>query len=100
MTITRCTLEHIFWEGNKVADRLANLEVDQKNKMVPHIITPNDIIPQLEACMREVAFFFLSIDREGILYICLNYKVPAWKNYINGESSQDNQVQRINRYIP
>lgn len=75
MTITRCTLEHIFWEGNKVAARLVNMEVDQKNKMVPHIIPPNDIIPQLEARMREVAIFFLSIDRERILYICLNYKV-------------------------
>lgn len=92
MTITRCTLEHIFWEGNKVADRFANMEVDQKNKMVPHIIPPNDIIPLLEARMREVAilFFFQSIELERILYICLNYKVPARKNYINGESSQDN----------
>jgi len=56
MANTGCTLRHILREGNKVADKLANLGVDQDEKWVSHISPPDDIIPLLEADMRGVAF--------------------------------------------
>lgn len=56
MAITGCPLKHIFREGNQVADKLANLGVDQEHKWVSHISPPEDIIPLLEADMRGVAF--------------------------------------------
>lgn len=43
-------------EGNKVADRLANIGVDQEHKMVSHIIPCDDLIPLLEADRRGVTF--------------------------------------------
>lgn len=56
MESTRCTLKHIYHEGNKVADKLANMGVEQDDKWVSHISPPETIIPLLEADMRGVAF--------------------------------------------
>lgn len=56
MASTGCSLKHIYREGNKVADKLANIGVEQEHKWVSHISPPADIIPLLEADMRGVAF--------------------------------------------
>ncbi|KAI8533199.1 hypothetical protein RHMOL_Rhmol11G0278700 [Rhododendron molle] len=56
MAAMGCTLNHTLREGNKVADKLANLGVEQEEKMVSHISPPDDIIPLLEADMRRVIF--------------------------------------------
>ncbi|KAI8537441.1 hypothetical protein RHMOL_Rhmol09G0024100 [Rhododendron molle] len=49
-------LKHTPRKGNKIVGRLANKGVDQEDKMVSHVIPPEDIIPILEADMRGVAF--------------------------------------------
>lgn len=57
MEITGCTLKHIYREGNKVvANKLANMGVDQDHKWVSHISPPETIISLFEADMRGVAF--------------------------------------------
>ncbi|KAI8536130.1 hypothetical protein RHMOL_Rhmol10G0232600 [Rhododendron molle] len=56
MNITGCTLRHTLREGNKVTDRLANMGVEQEDRMVSLIILPDDIISLMEADMRGVAF--------------------------------------------
>lgn len=53
---TGCTLNHIYREGNQVADKLANMGVEHEDKWVSHIAPPVDTIPLLEAAMRGVAF--------------------------------------------
>lgn len=50
---TRCTLKHTFREGNQVTDRLANMGVNQEDKMVSHVIQKDDIIPLLETDMKR-----------------------------------------------
>lgn len=56
LAATGCFLIHTYREGNKVADKLANIGVDQEDKWVSHIVPPTDIIPLLEADMRGVAY--------------------------------------------
>lgn len=51
-----CSLSHTYREGNKVVDKLANIEGEQEDKWVSHIVPPVDIIPLLEADMRGVAY--------------------------------------------
>lgn len=51
-----CTLRHAFREGNRVADKLADMGVDQGDRMVLLIVPSHDTIPLLEADMRGVAF--------------------------------------------
>lgn len=34
-------LLYIFWEGNQVADRFANIGVNWEDKMVSHVIPPD-----------------------------------------------------------
>lgn len=56
MASTGCSLKHIYRKGNTVADKLANIGVEQDHKWVSHISPPLDIIPLLEADMRGVAY--------------------------------------------
>lgn len=56
LAATGCSLSHVYREGNQVADKLANVGVEQEEKWVSHITPPVDIIPLLEADMRGVAF--------------------------------------------
>lgn len=56
MKATGCSLKHIYREGNQIADRLANMGVDQEERMVSHVIPRDEIIPFSEADMRGVSF--------------------------------------------
>ncbi|KAI8522671.1 hypothetical protein RHMOL_Rhmol13G0014400 [Rhododendron molle] len=51
LAATGCLLKHTFCEGNQVADRLANMGVNQEDEMMLHVILLDDIIPLLEADM-------------------------------------------------
>lgn len=78
-----CTLRHTLREENKVADRLANMRVDQENRMVSHIIPPVDIIPLLELGGYEMSDFWESVTVFFISFV--PKKKNIWDNYfING----------------
>lgn len=61
-----CILRHTLKEGNKVADRLANIGVDQEDKMVSYIIPSYDLIPLLEADTRGVFSIFLCTQKKKL----------------------------------
>lgn len=59
------------WEEikiNQVADRPVNMEVDQEENMVSHIIPSNDLIPLLEADTWGVTFERILVVFSFVVY--------------------------------
>lgn len=65
--ISHVSIKHSYREGNRCADRLANLGLSQDMKFVIHYCPPVDLIPLVEADCRGMVVNKLCPD---ILYSC------------------------------